>query len=559
MKDDEKLHPGVYELKEQYENGKITRREFIRYATLLGVSAFLAPKIIFASGSKEAEVTTKQATTSIKIKRGGIIKAACVVMKIGHPAQLGWNAQDLFLMQVTQYLTYTDYKNITHPFLLKNWQVSDDLKTWTLNLRQGITFNNSDEFTADDVIFTFNQWLNKDIGSGMYGLIGSYLSPTGIEKVSKYQIKLHLNRPEIAVPEHLYQYPAFILNHKTFEGDFLKAPHGTGPFVVELYREGEIAKLKRRSDYWEIGSDGKPLPYVDGIEFNDMGTEYEAQIAAMKSGQIHIMNLSDGAPAATIFRNLKGDPNITIVSFPTSIVGVIRMNVTKKPYDDNRVRTALKLCQNKEKMLKLSFYGEGILGPDTHVAPVHPEYCKKPVQPYNPQKAKQLLKEAGYPNGVDLTFSVIGAQKENVRTATILKEDAAAAGFRIKIDAMPASKYWEKWTEFPLGITEWAHRPLGTMVLGLGYIGDKNGKPVPWNETHWVDKEFQKLYEEASGTYDVEKRRKIMCKLEQIQIDRGSIGIPYWHNFWSIHAKKLRDVPPSPGDYWNLQASWFET
>ena len=103
--------------------------------------------------------------------------------------------------------------------------------------------------------------------------------------------------------------------------------------------------------------------------------------------------------------------------------------------------------------------------------------------------------------------------------------------------------------------------PLRALVDGMyerAVEASKEGKPVAWNETHWVDPEFDKLYRQASGTYDVEERRKIMCKLQTIQMERGSIGIPFWQNFWSMHAKKYRDVPPSPGDYWLLHESWLQ-
>ena len=554
MSGDERIHPGVHGLNSEYQKGKISRREFIRYSALLGMSVAAAGRMVYAGGQQQPSVSPVTAG----MRRGGIVKAACAVLKVGHPAQLSWNAHDLFYMQIASYLTYTDIQNITHPYLLKNWQVSDDLKTWTLNLKQGVTFNNGDEFTADDVIFTYNEWLKEDVGSAMLGLVGSYLEPTGIEKVSKYQVKLHLTRPEIAVPEHLFQFPALVLNHKTFEGDFLKTPHGTGPFTLELYREGEIARMRRREDFWIKGTDGKPLPYVDGIELIDMGTEYPAQIAALKSGDIHIMNMSDGAPAATIYQAVKGDPSVAVVGFPTARVKVIRMRSDIKPFDDNRIRSALKKCQNREKILQLAHFGEGVLGHDTHVSPAHPEFCEMPVPKYDPEGAKRLLADAGHPNGLDIKIAVIADQSDAVRTAEVLKEDCAPAGFRLTIDTMPASKYWEQWTEVDLGITQWAHRPLGTMVLGLAYVGDSSGKPVAWNETRWVDKQFNELYKQASGTYDVNERRKIMCKLEKIQMERGSIGIPYWMNFWSLHNKKFHDVPPSPIDVWYFDASWLE-
>ena len=117
------------------------------------------------------------------IKRGGTLRIAGPVHKVTHPAQFSWITPTNQLRQVAEYLTYTDADNVTHPYLLENWQASDDLKTWTLNLRQGVKFNNGDTFTADDVIFTLNQWLNKDVGSSMMGMIGGYLDAGGSTKV----------------------------------------------------------------------------------------------------------------------------------------------------------------------------------------------------------------------------------------------------------------------------------------------------------------------------------------------------------------------------------------
>ena len=114
---------------------------------------------------------------------------------------------------------------------------------------------------------------------------------------NKYQIKLHLKKPEIAVPVHFFHYPAIIVNHKTFEGDFLKAPVGTGPYTIEKYKEGEIAVLKARKDYWQKGADGKPLPYLDGMEFIDMGGDQAPQIAALKSGAVPSHRQPRTAPA----------------------------------------------------------------------------------------------------------------------------------------------------------------------------------------------------------------------------------------------------------------------
>jgi len=549
MQKNEKLHPAIPDLKVDLDKGKLTRRDFLRYATLLGMSA--------AAASQMAGLTFPTKVFAAQPKRGGTLKVSGQVHKITHPAQFSWVSPTQVGRQVAEYLTFTDGKNITHPYLLKNWEVSDDLKTWTLNVRQEVKWNNGDSFTADDVIFNFNQWMNKDVGSSMLGLVGEYLDLTGIERVDQYTVKLNLKKPEIAVPEHLFHYPALIMNHRTFEGDFIKSPVGTGPYTLETYLPGERAVVKARKDYWKEGSDGKPLPYMDSMEFVDMGTEMSPQIAALKDGEIDMIDLGDVA-GVDVFQAVQNDANIQVLPVNSASTRVLRMRVDMKPWDDNKVRTALKICQHHEKLLSLVYFNEGLQGQDFHVYQLHPEYCEKPIPKYDPQRAKQLLKEAGYANGIDVNLAV-GTWPDVVRYAEVLKQDAAPAGFRINIQTMPTSQYWEKWTEVDLGITPWMHRPIGTMVLNLAYIADAEGKPVPWNETRWSDPEFSKLLTEANGILNVDERRKVFCKLEDIQQQRGSIGIPYWRNAWYVMRKKVKNVHGVPPLYMTFNDAWLES
>jgi len=542
------VHPAIPELKSDLDKGKMSRREFMRYATLLGMSAAAASQMIGFPMPRTAFAATP--------KRGGILRVSAPVQKVTHPAQFSWASPTNQMRQVGEYLTYTDGKNITHPYLLKNWDASNDLMTWTLNIREGVKFNNGDLLTADDVVFTMKEWKNKDVGSSMLGLM-AYLDPSGIEKTNEYQVKLHLNTPEIAVPEHLFHYPAIILNHKTFEGDFVKKPHGTGPYLLVKHLPGERVILKRRNDYWQKGFDDQPLPYMDGIQFTDMGAEMAPQIAALVAGEIDMIDLADGGgPEA--FNALKNNADIVILPSATAGTQVLRMQVDKKPWDDNRVRMAMKLCQHREKILELAYFGEGLLGHDHHVCPIHPEYCDKPVPKYDPERAKQLLKEAGYPNGLDVNLAFGAGWPPIVRYAEILKQDAAIAGFRINLNTMPNDQWWGKWTEVDFGITEWYHRALGTMVLNLAYIKDAKGNPVPWNETRWSDDEFSKLLKQANGTLDVVERRKIFCKLEDIQRERGSIGLAFWRNKWFAVRKQVKGVEPNPSLYMTFNNVWLD-
>jgi peptide/nickel transport system substrate-binding protein len=210
-------HPYIPELKDLYQKGRITRREFLRNATLLGMtfasaSAFLAacgateaptsaPTATQAAMATEAPQATEPPAAGMGPTRGGSLKVASRVQKVTHPAQFSWVSPSNQLRQVAEYLTYYGVDNVARPLLLESWTPSEDLQTWTLNLRQGIMHNNGDEFNADDVIFTMKEWLNEDVGSSMLGLIGDYLSAENIERVDDYTVKLNLSRPEIAVPD----------------------------------------------------------------------------------------------------------------------------------------------------------------------------------------------------------------------------------------------------------------------------------------------------------------------------------------------------------------------
>lgn len=551
-----KEHPYIPELKELYRQGRVSRREFLRTATLLGVSFASANAFLVACGgagpAPEAAAPAEGGEEAAGgIERGGTMTVATRVQRIDHPARHSWIEAANATRLVNEYLTFTDWDNVTHPWLLEKWEANDTIDEWTLYLNQGIKWNDGTDFTADDVVFTMGQWFDEAVGSSMAGLM-SYLQPSNIEKVDDYTIKLHLDSPQIGVPEALFHYPGCILP-KTFEGDWPRQPVGTGPFVLEEYVESERAVFKARSDYWKMGEDGNPLPYLDEVVFLDLGEEEAARIAALQSGQVdNIFN-----PSAEIWQAVKDLPDINVFSTSTAQTFVIRMRVDTEPFSDNKVRQALKKCIDRQKALDLAWFGEGVLGTDAHFAPVHPAYCEKPIPEYDPEGAKALLAEAGFPDGLEVELFTQEARAEPAE-AQALAESAKAGGFDVKLNIMPSASYWDVWTEVDLGITIWAHRPLGTMVPALAYTADADGNPAAWNETRWVDDEFVSLLREAEKTLDVEQRREIFCKMEDIQMERGSVGIPFYTNVWYVCNKKFQNIHAHPTNYDHFDIVWID-
>ncbi len=563
MSEQRKAHPTIPYLQDQLQKGNVTRREFMRYATLLGMSvgaatiaaqcaAPAAPPATEAPAEEAPaeEAPAEEAPAGAPV-RGGTYTASMQLQLLDHPARLSWVEGANIVRQIGEYLTETGSDNITRPYLLESWEASEDVKTWDLYLKQGITFNNGDEFTADDVMFTFGEWLNPDVGSSMLGLLAYLRGMQDVEKVDDYHIRLHLQYGDIGVPEHLFHYPAIVL-HRDFEGDIIKQPVGTGAFLLDEYAEGERAVFKRREDYWRNGEDGQPLPYLDELIY--VSTDKDAGVAALQSGQVD--NLYD--PRPTDFQALKDNPDLTVRAASTAQCLLLRMRVDLEPWDDNRVRTALKMCQDRAKILQLSYFGEGDLSIDAHAAPVHPAYCEKDIPAYDPEGAKALLEEYAAEKGIELPLKVTLATKNDQaepEIAQALKELAEPAGFDITLDITEPAGYWDRWTEVDLGITSWTHRPLAVMVMPLAYTKEAIGN---WNETRWTDDEFETLLREAQATLDVEARRSIMCQLEDIMQERGPIGNSYWKNVWNITNSKFQNIKAHPTAYDLLYDVWIK-
>jgi peptide/nickel transport system substrate-binding protein len=329
---------------------------------------------------------------------------------------------------------------------------------------------------------------------------------------------------------------------RNFEGDFVKQPLGTGPFTLVEYLEGEQALFRRRPDYWRMGADGQPLPYLDELIYLDLAPNQ--RMAAMQGGAIDTLFV----PRPSDWQALQYTPGLNIQAVSTAETFVLRMRVDQEPWQDMRVRQALKLCQDRAKILEISYSDQGDLAFDAHVAPPHPAYCEKPIPKYDPERSRSLLAEAGYPNGLKVKLTTKNDLGEP-KIARLLQKLAAEGGFEVELNIVEPAKYWSQWTEVNLGLTVWGHRPLDTMVLALAYTADESGTPVAWNETHWVDEDFIALLRQAERTLDVSQRRALMCQLEDIMQERGPIGISYWRKVWNITRAEFKDVKAHPTGY----------
>ncbi|WP_119459049.1 ABC transporter substrate-binding protein [Rhodospirillaceae bacterium SYSU D60014] len=538
-------HRYIPVLKEKLVEGKIDRREFLRTSTLLGLSATAAYGFV---GKLLGEAAVPSARAQAALPKGGTLRIAMRVKEVATPHTFDWAEKSNVCRQVCEYLTRTGYDNITRPHLLERWDASDDLRTWTLHLRKGIKWHNGRDFTADDVIWNLNHVLDAATGSSMLGLMKGYMlnevekdgvattelwDANAIEKIDDHTVRLNAKVAQLAVPEHLFHYPFPMIDPEE-NGEFGPGSNGTGPFELVEHSVGQKSVLKARPGYWGGG------PHLDGLEFIDLGDDPAASFAALASKQIHGLYAAD----TNTLDGLKSLDFVEMYQAGTAETAVVRGKVSEKPFDDPRVRKALRLAIDPEKVLEVSLRSLGLPGEHHHVCPIHPEYAKLPFMSRDVEAAKRLLAEAGYPDGVDLELACPNDPQWQPISVQAMVEQWEDAGIRVKINTMPGAQYWDVWTKVPFGYTIWYHRPLGVMTLGLGY---RSG--VPWNESGYSNAEFDRLLTEAEGILDVDKRREVIARLEEIMQEDGPIVQPIWRSIFTFYDKRVKGFQMHPSNY----------
>jgi peptide/nickel transport system substrate-binding protein len=552
----DRQHPIIARAGREMADGTLDRRGFLRIATLLGLAAPAAYAMAGLPAPALAQATPK---------KGGIIRLSMRVQDLKSPHTYSWIEGANAARQVLDYLTFTGIDNITRPNLVAKWDASPDLKTWTMTLRNDVTWRKGRKFTADDAVWNIKRLLDAKTGSSTVGLLKGFIldefeteevdTKTGkkkkstklwdanaIEKVDDFTFKLNGKTSNLGIPEALFHYPTLIMDPEE-NGEFKVGSNGTGAFeMVELEVGKRAVFVNHKKPHWGGGA------HIDRFEIIDNGEDPATQVGALASKQVDMVY--QGAIAT--LPAVEQLPHIQVNSVDTAYTAVARVH-SIKPFDDKRVRQALRLATDTEATLKAAHRGLGRPGDHHHVAPVHPEYANIGGSKRDVAKAKQLLADAGYPGGIDTEIAARPAPDWELLAVQAMVEQWKEAGIRVKINVMPSSQYWDNWTKVPFGFTTWAHRPLGTMVLGLAY---RTG--AAWNESNWSNAEFDKLITEAEGYLDVEKRRGLMAKIEQLMLDEGPVVVPLWRAVFNFTDKKIKGYKIHPSIYIEAKDMWID-
>lgn len=397
------------------------------------------------------------------------------------------------------------------PELATEWSVSEDGLTWTFKLRDGVKFHSGKDFSSADVVYSFQRLLDEKTGSGARAVL-EFLDPAGIKAPDARTVTFTTKTPVVELPVLITNKFTNIVPDGASQEDLRKKGDGTGPFMQEEFTPNAPVRILRKNpNYWDAGK-----PKADCLRIT-VAQEAVAAVSAIKSGEVDLMLNVD----PSVIPALKDDPSVTLLQTDASNSMTISMWVDTKPFDDIKVRQALKAVVDRQAMVDTVLLGFGQPAADNPVPVGSPaSYVKEaPKQDY--ELAKKLLAEAGYADGLKFDLYTAEGVPGMVRMAQVYAEMAKPAGIDINVIVTPAESFWDDvWLKQPIVTSAWSMRPPGE---GLAVAYTQTAK---WKETHWERPDYDAMLLKANTTVDAAERLKLFQQTGELLAKEGGLILP---------------------------------
>lgn len=523
----------------------MNRRRFLQAA---GAGAGLLALAACGGGTGPATGDTAPDAGSAPVaagepQRGGTLRVAFP----GTPGQLdpaqNFTNEDYHIaINTFEGLVYLDENLVAQPELAESWTASDDLMTWDFVLREGIQFHHGTDLIAEDVVYSFERILDPATASPLRTVM-SYLD--SVEALDDYTVRFNLSSGNADLPTALAAVQAKIVCRDQTTEQLSTEPMGTGPFRLTSYVPGDHSQLERNENYWQDG-----YPYLDSVRMVYM-PEQATQVAALQGASVDAMwQLSfENIP------NINASPGVSVVEVPSGLYQPICMQVDQEPFDDPLVREALKLCADRQGILQVVVQGVGQPANDQPVPPVNP-YFAEDIAPreQNIERARELLAEAGYADGLDLTLYTSASRPGMVELAVAFQEMARPAGININIERTPPDVYWsEYWLQVPFYVSNWNLRVSADETLAIAYHSE-----AAWNETNYSNPELDALIDEARAEPDEARRAELYAQAQQIITDDGGVVVAFFKPVVSAVRDQVHGLAPMPTALMFFREAWLE-
>jgi peptide/nickel transport system substrate-binding protein len=517
--------------------GRLSRREALRRASLLGLSAtalagfFSAPPVRSTAARQESQ-PIRGGTARVGIPGS----AETFDPSLAYILESIWPCEHLYssLVRLTAELEI-------EPDLALSWESNDTADRWTFVLREGVKWHDGSDFTSEDVVATFERIADPDFGSPFRANISMVERS---EATSPTEVIFHLSSPYGEFVELLTNYLLRIVPAAKMDS-LVTDPIGTGPYMLANHVPGERTVLRRFDGYFDLENQG----FLDEIQYLAIPEE-ATKMAALTGGSIELAN--EFTP--TTLPILQSSPGVTTAEVVTGTHQPIVMDVTQAPFDDARVRTALKLCAERDGFVAVVLQGHGEAAADQPVPPVDPMYGNLPIPAQDIDRAVQLLTEAGYPDGLDLVLNTSTGRVGMQESAITFKDMAAAAGVRVEIVSHPIDNFWaDIWKKVPFCTSNWNQRPTAEQMLSLAYLCD-----APGGESNWCNPAFDELIMAARAELDPDARREILTEAQQILADDGPVILPYFRSYITGYSARLEGFQAHPLRFLDLRRAWLD-
>jgi ABC-type transport system substrate-binding protein len=552
---------GVSRLVSEVLAGRLTRRQLITRAAVAGLSVSAIGQVLAACGSSTGSGGSTAASSSSPTM-GGTLRVSFDGEPTGLDPAVAWELESWSIEHCVfnQMLTYvagpgpavvtTDIA--TEVPTVANGGVTNGGKTYTFHLRKGVMFHPpvSREVTAADVKWSMERMLNPKMSPRapagyMYTSIvgvnelaaGKASHASGIKVIDPYTVQIDLAQPDYVFP-YVMALPFTAVLAKEWVAKFSNAeiarnPLGTGPYIFDHWTAGQEVVMKRNPGYFMKG-----LPYTDRIDF-EFAASSQTALLQLEAGQIDV--LGSGVPSAQYVQTMN-DPTWKGQVTAADMVAwyYIFMNVNVKPFDNQLVRQAINYAVDTGKIQKL-FYGQARPLNQIYPAGMTGHVDNATFYSYDPAKAKQLLSQAGFPNGFPVTF-----YHHNVdpmpKLAESIQNDLSAVGIKATLKQLAESPYWtlieRQASKVPIGLTDWyMDYPdpsdwIGPLFSKASALTD-GGANVSW----WWNQQVEDLYAKAQTMPLGPDRTKLFEQMQQIVMQQAPC-VPLYQPIYTTMCSK---------------------
>lgn len=410
-----------------------------------------------------------------------------------------------------------------NPGLATAYKVSDDGLTFTLTLRQGTKFSDGSPIAADDVKWSLDR--ARDPKEGIWNFILESIN--SVEITAPDTVVLHLKHPDPTLAAGLATFNTAIMPMKLFEATpgateddkakaFAEHPIGSGPFMFDSWQRGTQLVIKRNPYYWQMGEDGKPLPYLDEVDFPVIPDD-ATRILKLQAGEV------DGAeliPYARV-QELQNDPNLNMALFPSTKVEFITINVRPKLTDgstnilaDPKVRQALNYAIDKPALIKVVTFdvGKPTVSFMSSATPLVSD--NGPAYPYDPAKAKDLLKQAGIADGTEIHSLALAGSADETAILSTLQQMWGAVGIKLVIDQVDNATRTAKYRagDFQMRCSLWTDDIADPSEITSYFADFRNIQSL---HSGYENKDIEGWYDAGQKEADPAKRSDLYKQIQQ--------------------------------------------